>query len=126
MNGFVNWPMLEQLNTWAMNKSDEAAQHWDSTAASWQKRILFEQDFTKRQVGALTRITKDTTVLDACCGTGRLTIPIAQRAKHVYGVDGGKNMLAYCYKNAEAAGLSNVTLKQLSNWHTSEPGRRFP
>lgn len=126
MEGLVNWQALEKMTGWATRTSDEEATRWDHGADGWQKRILFEKDFTQRQVEAMTRITKEDTVLDACCGTGRLTIPLAYRAKHVYGVDAGENMLAYCSRNAVEAGLQNITLKRIPNWHTCEPGKEIP
>ena len=126
MEGLVNWQALEKMTGWATRTSDEEATRWDHGADGWQKRILFEKDFTQRQVEAMTRITKEDTVLDACCGTGRLTIPLAYRAKHVYGVDAGENMLAYCSRNAAEAGLQNITLKRIPNWHICEPGKDIP
>lgn len=75
---------------------------------------------------ALTRITKEDTVLDACCGTGRLTLPLARKAKHVYSVDAGERMLAHCRENVKKEGLDNVTIKRIANWHTCDPGKEIP
>jgi len=126
MDGILNWQMLEKMTNWATRTGDEEAKRWDMGADGWQKRILFEKDFTNNQVNAMKEITKEDTVLDACCGTGRLTIPLAYKAKHVYGVDAGEHMLAHCKRNAEEAGLNNITLKQISNWHVCTPGIEIP
>ncbi len=124
--GFINWQELEKMTTWAVAKSDEAAKGWDRGADGWQLRIDFEKNFTAAQVAAMTRVTKDTTVLDACCGTGRVTLPLAEKAKHVYAIDAGEHMLEHCKRNVEANGYDNVTIKRIDNWHTCEPGKEIP
>ncbi|MFR8039025.1 MAG: class I SAM-dependent methyltransferase [Anaerovoracaceae bacterium] len=126
MDGIVNWRTFEKMTNWAVSKSDEDARRWDAGADGWQKRIDFEKKFSQAQVDALTRITKEDTVLDACCGTGRLTLPLARKAKHVYSVDAGERMLAHCRENVKKEGLDNVTIKRIANWHTCDPGKEIP
>ena len=122
----IDWRELEKYTGWAQARSDEAAQSWYKGADGWQLRIDFEKNFTQAQVDACTRVNKDTTVLDACCGTGRTTIPFAQKAKKVYALDGGEHMLEHCARNAAACGLDNVEIVKVDNWHTCEPGREIP
>lgn len=124
--GLINWQEAEKYTTWAMSKTTEETIGWDSGADGWQRRTAFDKEFTQAQVDACTRINKDTTVLDACCGAGRTAIPFAKKAKQVIAVDAGPNMLAYCAKYAEAEGLDNVITKRIPNWHTAEPGVDFP
>ena len=120
-----NWRELEKRTGWATRTDDESTQNWDKGAAGWDKRTRFEEHFTQSQVSALTRITREDTVLDACCGAGRLTIPLARRAKAVTGLDAGEHMLEYCRAYARREGLTNVTTLHL-NWHKSTPGVDFP
>ena len=122
----IDWLKLEEQTGWAQNKGDEAVPMWDRGADGWQRRIEFEKDFTQAQVDACTRIDSTTTVLDACCGTGRTAIPFARKAKHVYAIDGGEHMLMHCRRNAEAEGLTNITVSQIPNWHTCMPGKEIP
>lgn len=122
----AQWRAIERKTGWAVMNTDEDAAHWDRGADGWQKRIDFEKKFSQAQVDAMTRITSDDTVLDACCGTGRLTIPIARRARHVYAVDAGGHMLEHCRRNAEEAGLDNVTVNRISNWHRCSPAEEIP
>lgn len=124
--GIINWLEIQNYTSWAMSKSDESAAAWDRGASGWQKRIDFEKNFTQAQVDACDRITKDTIVLDACCGTGRTAIPFARKAKHVYAVDAGEKMLEYCSDNAKEEGIENITVKRIPNWHTCEPGKEIP
>jgi len=48
------------------------------------------------------------TILDLFCGIGNFTLPLARRAGHVVGVEGGKEAVARARQNALDNGLSNV------------------
>lgn len=48
------------------------------------------------------------TILDLFCGLGNFTLPIARHAKHVVGVEGGKEMVARAQDNAKHNSISNV------------------
>ncbi len=119
------WEDAERLTSWAQSKNAPPT-GWDDGADGWQRRIEFEKEFTEAQVDACSRITKDKTVLDACCGTGRTAIPFAEKARHVFAVDAAPHMLAYCRKNAEEKGIKNIDIIQIENWHTCIPGKEFP
>jgi len=47
--------------------------------------------------------------LDYGCGVGRLTIPLARRARHVTGCDVAPTMLTLAAQNSAQAGLDNTT-----------------
>ena len=124
MDGLVNWRALEKMTGWATRTGEEQIEMWDRGAANWNRRIEFEKEFTQRQVDAMDLRPEDT-VLDACCGTGRVTIPMARKVKKVTALDAGTHMLEYCRDNARKAGLTNVETLQL-NWHKATPGVDFP
>ena len=48
---------------------------------------------------------KDVCILELCCGTGRLTIPIAQEGYDISGVDYTASMLEQAKVKAAGAGL---------------------
>ena len=54
------------------------------------------------------RIEPSHCVLDAGCGTGRFTIPIAQRCREVWGVDFSPKSIEVLTEKAGALGLNNV------------------
>ncbi|HEX7807143.1 MAG TPA: class I SAM-dependent methyltransferase [Thermoanaerobaculia bacterium] len=55
-----------------------------------------------------------TSALDFGCGAGRLTIPLARRAKSVVACDVSPTILAHVRDNVRAAGLHNVTCIEAS------------
>jgi SAM-dependent methyltransferase len=57
----------------------------------------------------LSREIALTSVLDFGCGAGRLTLPLARRAAHVVACDLAPTMLIHARRNADRAGLHNLT-----------------
>lgn len=123
---FINWEEAEKYTSWAMGKNNEPAVSWDGGADGWNRRTKIDFEFSQAQVDACTKVTKDTTVLDACCGAGRTAVLFAKKAKHVYAVDGGENMLKHCKNYADSEGVTNLTTHHIGNWHNVKPGEEFP
>jgi 2-polyprenyl-3-methyl-5-hydroxy-6-metoxy-1,4-benzoquinol methylase len=61
------------------------------------------------------------TVLDFGCGVGRLTIPLAHRARRVLAVDVADSMLARARMHCEAAGVGNVEFLTLNDFSSIPP-----
>ncbi len=53
-------------------------------------------------------LTGNETVIDAYCGIGTISLFLAQRAKHVYGVEIVPDAIADAKRNAELNGIKNV------------------
>ncbi|MGV2987274.1 23S rRNA (uracil(1939)-C(5))-methyltransferase RlmD [Vibrio sp. E150_011] len=51
-------------------------------------------------------------VLDLFCGLGNFTLPLAQKAKHVVGVEGIQDMVDWATNNAQLNALNNVDFYQ--------------
>lgn len=47
-------------------------------------------------------------IVDMFCGLGNFTLPIARRAKHVVGIEGGKELVARARQNAERNAIHNT------------------
>ncbi len=62
-------------------------------------------------------------VLELACGTGRLTIPIAQSGVEIVGLDQSASMLAHARAKAERAGVSITWIE--ADCRQFELGRRF-
>ncbi len=61
---------------------------------------------------ALHGVQKGARVLDAACGTGRLTIPLAKAGYAVTGADASEDMLRVAGENARRAGLNVPFIRQ--------------
>ncbi|WP_265456951.1 class I SAM-dependent methyltransferase [Enterococcus sp. HY326] len=60
-------------------------------------------------------------ILEAGVGTGRLLIPFLQKGLEMEGLDLSKEMLAYCQKNLNKAGLTaSIWQADLTNWSTEK------
>lgn len=122
---WMNWRELEKHNDWGMRKkTDAVAALWNQEADRWEQRTARETEFARRQVEALGLCPEDT-VLDVCCGTGPLTLPMAAKVRKVIAFDFNENMLRYVREKAEREGISNIEMAQ-GNWNTLEPGRDIP
>lgn len=53
-------------------------------------------------------VPADSTVLDVCCGTGRLALELAGKCRHVTGIDLSRRMLSYCEKQKAKRGVRNL------------------
>ena len=67
----------------------------------------------------LSRVDRNTTVLDIGAGTGKWVVPIAPRARHVTALDPSPSMLAVLKENVDAEGLENVRVVE-GSWPETE------
>ena len=122
---WLDWRELEKHNDWGVRDKDDAtAALWNDGAEQWEKRSAGEVGFAQKQVDALTRITKETMVLDVCCGTGPLTLPLAKKARQVTAFDFNEKMLDFVRRKAAEAGADNIDYLR-GNFNTIVPGEDF-
>ena len=122
---WLDWRELEKHNDWGVRDKDDAtAALWNDGADQWEARSAQETEFARLQVEAMDRITKDTSVLDVCCGTGPLTLPLLEKAGHVTAFDFNEKMLVYVRQKADATGRANISFLQ-GNFNTILPGTDF-
>ena len=57
---------------------------------------------------------KDAGILELCCGTGRLTLPIAKNGYNICGVDNSTSMLEQAKLKASEIGLKINSSKRIS------------
>ena len=74
---------------------------YDANIYDGLNTCLSDLQFYKKRLPA----NKDARILELCCGTGRLTIPIAQEGYHIFGVDYTPSMLEQAQAKAIKAGL---------------------
>ncbi|MFK7748692.1 MAG: class I SAM-dependent methyltransferase [Kordia sp.] len=75
---------------------------YDGSIYDGMNTSLADLDFYKRWLPK----NKEARILELCCGTGRLTIPIAKDGFHITGVDYTPSMLEKANKKASEAGVT--------------------
>jgi SAM-dependent methyltransferase len=123
MKPLINWEeLLSLLTPQHTPKADleyDPGAFWDKQAPMYDQMAKMEKAYTRLQIDAIPTSETDT-VLDVCCGPGRITSLIAPRVKHVTAIDASPKMLEYCQANCDTAGITNVTT-QLMNWNDIIP-----
>jgi protein-L-isoaspartate O-methyltransferase len=119
----INWQELQRLNRPPMNPppQKEEGNMWDHAADMYKQMAAMEKSYTVGFLDAFETRPTDT-VLDVGCGPGRISVPMAQRAKSVTSVDSAERMLNHCIQNAKDAGVTNL-VPRLLDWETAELGR---
>lgn len=90
-------------------------QYWDATAERYASRELFNSNSAQREAwtSLLARTfppAEPLTILDVGCGSGFVTLSLAELGHRVVGLDLSPEMLRVCRAEADARGLTNVTL----------------
>lgn len=98
-----------------MNQQDQAQRFFDTFAANWQAKAEGEArkfniiDGRHRAVLAiLDDLNSPSRVLDVGCGTGQLSVAVAERGIKAEGIDFAPSMIEHCESNARAAGIDNI------------------
>jgi SAM-dependent methyltransferase len=65
-------------------------------------------------------------VVELACGTGRITVPVAQAGISVIGVDGSAAMLAVAHERADAKGVSELVDLRLGDFRAPPVEERVP
>ncbi|AYV14492.1 class I SAM-dependent methyltransferase [Shewanella algae] len=118
MQGLVNWRLLRERIMAPLSQETLASFDWNQITDMYDGMAKLERRFTQMQVDVLP-ITADDTVVDIGCGPGRLSVPMAQKAKSVTCVDAFDNMLSRCMHNATTAGLNNLQ-PLLQDWNSAD------
>lgn len=113
MKPLINWEELQSITRPPMMRKPENNAVWQKNFADFYNKVAaMEKRYTLNQVNALPLLPDDT-LLDVGCGPGRLSVPLAQRVRSVTSLDVSDYVLKYCRMNAEAAGLANITTRNL-------------
>jgi protein-L-isoaspartate O-methyltransferase len=96
---------------------------WAKKAQIYDNGDYNEEKRLARMVSILN-ITKDMTVIDVGCGTGRMTVPLAKISKRVTAFDHSAPMLDKVRERAEREGVDNIDYV-LMRWEDAIPGENL-
>jgi SAM-dependent methyltransferase len=88
-------------------RADHGPSFWDGRAPGMGARA-FESPYVREFVARLD-LAGCSTLLDVGCGPGTISLSVAPRLAHVYGLDYSPGMLAAFAEQARTRGLSNAT-----------------
>lgn len=123
----MDWALAESQTGWALARGDGAYdQAWNARAKKWSQTLeMGMEDWATENVVRALELSAHESVIDVCCGPGRLTLPMAKVCEDITGMDGGEELLAKLRQRAQTHGLDHI--KTLcANWYAVEPGRDFP
>jgi SAM-dependent methyltransferase len=128
MAGIINWEELRKLTMPPQAARMAAGKggnifDTDQSANMYNHMAAMEKIYTLNQLNCFETTKKDT-VLDIGCGPGRISVPMAQRAKSVTSLDQSGKMLAHCQRNAREAGVKNLKPLQL-DWNDAVLGKNL-
>ena len=108
MDGIINWTQIRQTMLLATHRIEfYNPSYWDKQANAVNENMAQMAPLTRKQLKKLP-LSSEYTFLDVGAGTGRMTIPIAKRAKHVTALEPSENMLALLKANATKQHIINI------------------
>ena len=104
----LDWSAIRQnLLTTANRTKFYNVGYWDKEACAVNKNMTKLSDLTECQVKALP-LSAEVNVLDVGAGTGRMTLPIAKKVRHVTALEPSENMIGILRENAWQQQLFNI------------------
>jgi SAM-dependent methyltransferase len=88
-------------------RRERAPEYWDNRAPAMSEGA-FTSPYVQQFVTRLD-LNDCATLLDVGCGPGTISLSVAARLEHIYGLDYSPGMLAAFAENARQRGLTNVT-----------------
>lgn len=97
---------------------------WNETADTYNQFAFSEMADSKTYLQAIGLQPGDT-MLDVCCGPGRLSVLGAQLGAKVTGIDSAEKMLAHARENAQELGVADACDFRLMDWAHVMPGQNL-
>ncbi|MBN2049017.1 MAG: class I SAM-dependent methyltransferase [Spirochaetales bacterium] len=121
MKPIINWQELMKIVLPSPKPPGNGESPWMSRAFAdmYNRMSALERTHTTNQVECMG-IRPEDTVLDSGCGPGRLSVPLAKRAKSVTSLDFNPYCLEHVRENAAKEGVKNIT-PVLKDWTTVTP-----
>jgi ubiquinone/menaquinone biosynthesis C-methylase UbiE len=105
----IDWDKIWEDQMEITSFKGDGVDHWNKVASRMQNFHSPEDGYT-RELLQRVKLSPDLTVLDVGCGTGAITVPLAERTRSVTALDLSPMMLQYLESNLKARGLTNVQI----------------
>lgn len=96
---------------------------WNKGAAAFDAFTMLELEDTVRYLDIIG-LRADDTLLDVCCGSGRVALMAAQRCRRALGIDSSEAMVDLACGHARRMGLANVEFR-LMDWDHVLPSQNL-
>ncbi len=105
---------LARLEEVKRQRDERAAAYFSSNAGSWSelRSLHVDEDRVEEAMRTLLGPGAVGTLVDLGTGTGRVIELFAPQAKHLFGIDSSRDMLAIARATLEKRGLKNAELRQ--------------
>ena len=91
--------------------------NWNETADFYNQFAFCELGDTRAYLETIG-VGEGDTLLDVCCGPGRVSVLAAEMGAQVTGIDSAERMLAHAKENAQARGVGDACTFQLQDWNS--------
>lgn len=95
---------------------------WNGQADMYSQFAFSELDDTRVYLDAIG-VSEGDTVLDVCCGPGRISVLAAEMGAQVVGIDSAEKMLEHARANADGMGVGDRCEFRLLDWKHVLPGQ---
>ena len=90
---------------------------WNGIADFYNQFAFCELDDTRTYLDAIG-VGEGDSLLDVCCGPGRVSVLAAEMGARVTGIDSAERMLEHAAENAQARGVADRCTFQLQDWNS--------
>jgi SAM-dependent methyltransferase len=108
MTSLIDWVQLREDTLLAAKRIElYNPSYWSKEAEVLNENFIHWAKLTEKQLMQLPLFT-ESTVLDVGAGTGRITLPVAKRVRHVTALEPSKKMLTALRDNAREQQIFNI------------------
>lgn len=107
-----------------MSEARKPRPDWNGQAGMYSQFAFSELDDTRTYLEAIG-VAEGDSVLDVCCGPGRVSVLAAERGASVVGIDSAEKMLERARENAGAMGVGERCDFRLLDWDHVLPGQNL-
>jgi ubiquinone/menaquinone biosynthesis C-methylase UbiE len=107
--GSIDWDKIWQEQMELTSFKGDGVDFWNKMAPRLNSSHSAEDNYTKEMLQRMA-LSPELSLCDVGCGTGSMTIPLAERVRRVTALDLSPAMLGYLVKSVLARGSTNIQI----------------